>query len=52
MPFFHSLFVLGQNTKRETGRKVQAGNINAAKVRFLDAKHIGHAARREMQFVC
>lgn len=29
------LSVLGQNTKRESGRKVQSGNINAAKVACL-----------------
>ena len=27
--------VLGQNTKRESGRKVQSGNINAAKVAHI-----------------
>lgn len=34
------LFALGQNTKRETGRKVQTGNINAAKV-YFSVKCIG-----------
>jgi hypothetical protein len=29
------LSILGQNTKRESGRKVQSGNINAAKVACL-----------------
>lgn len=29
------LSILGQNTKRESGRKVQSGNINAAKVAYL-----------------
>lgn len=29
------IFILGQNMKRESGRKVQLGNINAAKVSHL-----------------
>lgn len=30
--FFHKINILGQNTKRESGRKVQLENVNAGKV--------------------
>lgn len=38
--FFFSLCALGQNMKRESGRKVQTGNITAAKVPYSDVNQL------------